>query len=42
MKSHFVKFGGLDLSSLYIRSYSDASYNNLQGRGSQGGHVISC
>ena len=35
-----MRFSGLDLDSLYIRSYADASYTNLKKGGSQGGHII--
>ena len=36
----WVTFPGLDMNSLHIRSFADASYNSLKKGGSQGGHVI--
>ena len=36
----WVTFPKLDMNSLHIRSFADASYNNLKNGGSQGGHVI--
>ena len=36
----FIKFSELDLDSLHIVSFSDASYNNLKNGGSQGGYII--
>ena len=36
----WLKFPMLDINSIYIRSFADASYNNLKKGGSQGGHVI--
>lgn len=39
-ENSFLNFLGLDLKSLYIKSFADASYNNLKNGGSQGGYVI--
>ena len=36
----FMKFSELDLNSVSIMSFSDASYNNLKNGGSQGGYII--
>ena len=36
----YITFSTLDLDSLNIVSFADASYNNLKNAGSQGGHVI--
>ena len=36
----FTRFAELHLNSLYIMSFSDASYNNLRNGGSQGGHLV--
>ena len=38
-KSH-IRFSPLDLSSVSIVSFADASYNNLKDGGSQGGHIV--
>ena len=35
-----IRFPKLDLSSIKIISYSDASFNNLPKAGSQGGHIL--
>ena len=35
-----IRFPKLNLDSLKIISYSDASFNNLQNAGSQGGHIV--
>ena len=35
-----IKIPKSDLNSLEIQLYSDASFNNLPDRGSQGGHVV--
>ena len=35
-----ILFGKLDLSSVVVRCYSDASFNNLPNGGSQGGYII--
>ena len=36
----FMRFSELDLDSVCIMSFSDASYNNLKNGGSQGGYII--
>ena len=35
-----IKYPILDLNSISIAVYSDASYGNLKGGGSQGGHIV--
>ena len=35
-----IRFPKLDLNSIKLVSYSDASFNNLQKAGSQGGHIV--
>ena len=36
----WLTFPELDMNSIHIRSFADASYNSLRKGGSQGGHVI--
>ena len=35
-----IRFPKLNLNSIKMISYSDASFNNLQNAGSQGGHIV--
>ena len=34
-----IRYPILDIESLYLRTYTDASFNNLPNGGSQGGHI---
>ena len=36
----YMRFSELDIDSLHLVSYADASYNNLRNGGSQGGYII--